>query len=128
MGYIILDRATSHITNNIITQYSNDSKFMSFIPSGLTHYLQPLDVVVNKPFKEGIKKLYVEYCLESGPEFMKISKNKIIDMVTKVWWDPNLITKDMIYNSFRCTGISNALNGKEDNLFSAWKKMEDEIL
>lgn len=85
MGYIILDRATSHITNNIITQYNNDSKFMSFIPSGLTRYVQPLDLVVNKPFKEGIKKLYVEHCLESETEFMKISRNKIIDMVTKVW-------------------------------------------
>ena len=57
MGYLILDKATSHITNNIISQYINESKIMSFIPPGLTRYLQPLDVVVNKPFKEGIKKL-----------------------------------------------------------------------
>ena len=62
---------------------------MSFIPPGLTRYLQPLDVVVNKPFKEGIKKLYVEYCLESGTECIKVSRNKIIEMITKVWCDPN---------------------------------------
>ena len=78
---------------------------MSFIPPGLTRYLQPLDVVVNKPFKEGIKKLYDEYCLESGAECIKVSRNKFIEMITKVWWDPNLITKEMIYNSFRYTGI-----------------------
>ena len=46
-------------------------------------------------------------------------------MITKVWLDPNLIKKEMIYNSFRYTGIAKALNGKEDNLFNAWKKMEE---
>ena len=38
---------------------------------------------------------------------------------------PNLITKEMIYNSLRYAGIANALNGKEDNFFNAWKKMEE---
>ena len=46
-------------------------------------------------------------------------------MIIKIWWNPNLITKEMIYNSFRYTGIANALNWKEDNLFNAWKKMEE---
>ena len=126
MGYLILDKATSHFTENIIAKYTNDYKFMTFIPSGLTRYLQPLDVVVNKPFKEAIKKLYVEYCLEVGIENTKVSRNKIIEMIIKVWWDPSIITKDMIYNSFRCTGIANALNGSEDYLFTAWKKMSEE--
>lgn len=97
MGYLILDKATSHVTNNIISNYSNDFKFMSFIPAGLTRYLQPLDVVINKLFKEGIKKLYVEYCLQNSAECIKVSRNKIIEIITKIWWDPNLITKEMIY-------------------------------
>ena len=46
-------------------------------------------------------------------------------MITKVWCDPNFITKEMLYNSFRYTGIANVLNGKEDNFFNAWKKMEE---
>lgn len=36
MGYLILDKETSHFTENIISNYTNDYKFMTFIPSGLT--------------------------------------------------------------------------------------------
>ena len=46
-------------------------------------------------------------------------------MITKIWLVPNLITKEMIYNSFRYMGIANTLNRKEDNLFNASKKMEE---
>ena len=81
--------ATSHITNNIISQYSNDSKFISFFPARLTRYLKPLDVIVNRPFKEGKKKIIcLFYCLESGIDFIKFSRNKIISMIAKKWWDP----------------------------------------
>ena len=49
-------------------------------------------------------------------------------MITKVWWDENIITKEMIYKSFRITGIANSLNGEEDYLFSAWAKMQEVFL
>ena len=68
-------------------------------------------MVINKPFKEALKKLYVEYSIENG-----VSRKKIIEMITKVWWDVNIITKEMIYKSFRITGIANSLNGEEDYL------------
>ena len=126
MGYLILDKATSHVTEKNISKNTNNYKFMTFIPPGLTRNLQPLDVVINKPFKDAIKKLYIEHCIETGRENIKVSRNKIIEMVSKVWWDPNIITKDMVYKSFRCTGIANALNGSEDYLFSAWNKMNEE--
>lgn len=126
LGYLILDKATSHVTDNIIAKYKNDNNFLTFIPSGLTRYLQPLDVVINKPFKEALKKLYVEYCIENEAENSPVSRKKILEMITKVWWDENIITKEMIYKSFRVTGIANSLNGEEDYLFSAWSKMQEE--
>ena len=78
-------------------------------------------MVINKPFKEALKKLYVEYSIENG-----VSRKKIIEMITKVWWDENIITKEMIYTSFRITGIANSLNGEEDYLFSSWVNMQEE--
>ena len=34
----------------------------------------------------------------------------------------------MIYHSFRETGIANKLNHSEDELFTSWKKTENEML
>ena len=55
-----------------------------------------------------------------------MDRNKILDMICKTWWDPNIITKEMIYKSFRITGITNSLNGQEDYLFTALGKMQAE--
>jgi hypothetical protein len=38
----------------------------------------------------------------------------VITWVDEIWSDPAIITKDMITNSFKFTGISNDLDGSED--------------
>lgn len=54
LGYLILDKAIFHVTDKIINTYRNSNIFLSFITSELTRYLQLLDVIVNKPFKEAL--------------------------------------------------------------------------
>lgn len=56
MEYLILGKATSHIDEDIIRLQTSDYRFISFIPVGLTRYLQPLDVSVNGPFKKALRK------------------------------------------------------------------------
>ena len=41
--------------------------------------------------------------------------------------DDNLITKDMVYKSFRVTGIPNKLDRSDDTLFEAWGKMKNKM-
>ena len=38
-------------------------------------------------------------------------------MVISSWYEPNVISKDMIINSFKKTAISNKMDGIEDNMF-----------
>ena len=91
-----------------------------FIPGGLTRYLQPLDIGINKPFKAALKKHYLldkinSIELNSQNNLTQVEKRqKIIENINKIWWDDNEIKKDSITNSFQKGGISLKRDGTED--------------
>ena len=82
---------------------------------------QPLDVSVNKPFKGVLKNKYISYCIDNGVENLKLSRNKMIEFVRDVWYNNDIISKELIFKSFLLTSIENNLNHCKDNLFIAWK-------
>ena len=49
------------------------------IPGGLTKYLQPLDVSINKPFKDELRKKYTDYWIETKNSNAKVSQNDLIN-------------------------------------------------
>ena len=79
--YLILDKATSHITQNILDTFKSNNQFLSFIPAGLTRFFQLLDVVVNKPFKDSLRKKYLEYCSLLNDNSVKITKEKMNEFI-----------------------------------------------
>ena len=53
---LIVDKAPSHLNKKLII-FLNDNKIKRvFIPGGLTSKLLPIDVIVNKPYKDYLKK------------------------------------------------------------------------
>ncbi len=50
----------------------------------------------------------------------------MIEFVCDLLYNNDIISKELIYKSFRVTGIANNLNHSEDNLFTVWKAMEKE--
>ena len=56
---------------------------------------------------------------------LKITREKMIEFVCKVWYDEYIITKKMIKKSFICTGIIYDKNQKE-GLFTALQKIQNE--
>ena len=71
---LFLDDATSHNTPEVRKKISELGSEVIKIPSGCTCRLQPVDVVINKPLKDAIKKKYVEYCLNNELN-AKVSRN-----------------------------------------------------
>ena len=62
---IIIDRETSHYDQDNIELFKmNESNFI-LIPAGQTRFVQPLDVGVNKVFKDSIYKKYNEFKLST---------------------------------------------------------------
>jgi len=54
---LILDKALTHMNNKINDKLNSMQTQYVYIPSGLTPYLQQLDIRINKPFKTRIKKI-----------------------------------------------------------------------
>ena len=113
---LVLDEASVHKIPEIKKSLELSETKVMMIPGGLTRYLQPLDVSINKPFKDGIRKKYNEYWLEKWD--IKVSRKEILNWVGEVWYDDNL-TSYMIEKSFKKAGITLNIDGSEDDLFIA---------
>jgi DDE superfamily endonuclease len=51
VSYILLDCWTSHLTTAVKEVFENCNTELDLIPKGNTSKLQPMDVGINKPFK-----------------------------------------------------------------------------
>ena len=61
-----MDSAPSHITEDIFCKFDNYNSQYRLVPPGLTSYCQPLDLCINKPFKDLIKKKYREFLIDTN--------------------------------------------------------------
>ena len=113
---LILDRVTSHYDDDLVNIFKkNNSKYI-LIPPRLTRYLQPLDVSINKPFKQYMHHFDIDFRIKNQ-NTKKPSYNDIIEAVVNIWYDEKIITQNEIIKSFKVTGISNKLDGSENNMF-----------
>jgi hypothetical protein len=92
---------------------------LTVIPAGLTSICQPLDVSINKPFKDNMRKEWHEW-MSKGSANVTTAGNlkgaKISDVCgwVKRLWD--VISEQIIFNLFKKCAISNLLDGSEDDI------------
>ena len=89
------------------------------IPGKMTKHLQPLDLTVNKPFKQYYDEEYDEWFLNGRKDFTpsgyRQSPNyqEICDFIIRAW---EKVSPETIRKGFLQAGISNAMDGSEDDL------------
>ena len=136
---LIMSKAPSHIFRS--KYLDKKGKSYVFIPEGLTKYLQPLDIGINRQFKDHLKNKYLtnladniveatDHELDKENNGIKSNDNvfgdnkkpsqldekrlNIINWVIDVWWNDEKIKSSAIINSFNKTAISYPLDGSKD--------------
>ena len=90
---LIIKRATTHYDDTLSETFKQYNGAYEFIPSGLTRFIQPLDVSINGPLKKKFHHWYLDYIIENKNE-KKPSCEYIIDAVDMSWYDETIITKE----------------------------------
>ena len=106
---LVFDKATCHISKEAIDFLNYNNIPYIFIPAGMTPYCQPLDIAVNKVFKDNVKLNFEKDRLFYDNINPKIKLNtlriKLLDIINKVWNDESIISKKIIVNGFNKSGI-----------------------
>src|SRR6185295_19301809 len=116
---LIYDSFSAHITSDVKDSFKNNNTDLVNIPGGLTSICQPLDVSINKPFKNNLRFQWHNWMASGGNGITKGSNLKRASLydacqwVLKTWQE---ISPDIIVHAFKKCGISNALDGTDDDI------------
>ena len=106
---LLLDHCSAHIKDSVKTLIQEEGH-LDFIPPGTTSLIQPLDLMINKSFKENLKTDYCQWLEKEGLKdknktargyYKAPSYSKIIRMVNDSW---KLISPELIEQSFKYSG------------------------
>ena len=115
---LVWDSFRAHLTESVKADLQRYKIDVAVIPGGLTPVLQPLDKCLNKPFKDNMRRKYLNWMMTGPFEYTPAGKKKaplknlVLRWVKQSWEE---IPEEMVRRSFKTCGISNALNGTEDD-------------
>ena len=116
---IVYDSFRGHLEESVKKKFRNHGFDIAIISGGLTNICQPLDVTINKPFKDNLRKEWHLWIVEGGAG-MTIAGNlrraKLSDVcgwVKRAW---KRISDEMIIESFKTCKISSSLDGSDDEI------------
>ena len=115
---LVYDSFEAHVTDTVKASFKRENTDLAVIPGSLTSLLQLVDVSLNKPFNDGVRK---QWMADGIHEFTatgrqkKASEELICSWISQAW---NAISSasEMIAASFLKCGITNNLDGSQDEL------------
>jgi hypothetical protein len=123
---LVLCSFRGQTTENVKAQLRREKCDLVNIPGDMTGMLQPLDIVINRPFKAHIRRSYSE-CVQKTHETTPTGRLKRVTLMEMCRWILEAwrsISQDMIAKSFEVTGISNKMDGSEDDFLWHWSNEE----
>jgi hypothetical protein len=114
---LFLDNFEAHKTDSVLEECRKLKLDVVFIPPGFTSSLQPLDVSVNKPFKDYYKAVWNEWMSSKQAVYTKAGNRQkpayqdLVDMVSESLKNIDN-RKNIIKTSFTTTGILNSRIGQ----------------
>jgi len=61
---LVLDAFKGHVTDSVKDQVHKMKTELIVIPGGMTSMLQPMDVSINKPFKDRLRQQYLTWIVD----------------------------------------------------------------
>lgn len=116
------------MTYTVKASLKREKTDLAVIIGGLTSLLHLFEVFLNKTFKDGVKKQWMDCMADGTHEFTptgrtrKPSEELICSWIAKAWSD---IPAAIIMNSFLKCDIMNNLDGSEDDM--VYNSTEDNI-
>ncbi|KAG7162928.1 Pogo transposable element-like 13 [Homarus americanus] len=124
---LVWDRFSPHSTKDIKKCLNHLNTKQAVIPGGLTSILQPLDVRINKPFQENVRAEWNKWMVEGDKSYTKGGNiltpplDALCEFVVK---SRDAIRVEVITKSFKKCGISNKMDGEEDD--TLWRCSDGE--
>lgn len=113
---LIVDHYKPHMTENSVSIVAGCNSDLLFVPAGCTPLVQPMDVSINRPFKQAMRELWVKWFSEHTSRTIhgnlkQPTRQDAINWVSTAW---DSIKLETIVDSFLCCGITAAVDGSDD--------------
>jgi hypothetical protein len=127
-GMLVLDAFEGHLTEKVktVASYLLNTDLV-IIPGGITSVLQVLDVVVNKPFKDQLRRLYGEWMLSGNCPLTPAGNiRRPSEALLGQWIKTALddISPESIVKGFKKCCVSNDVNRTGDDVL--WEEDHEE--
>ncbi|KAI8648651.1 DDE-1 domain-containing protein [Fusarium keratoplasticum] len=131
---LVMDVASFHKTDNVTMLLGQSKILPAMIPPGCTSLLQPLDVSINKPFKQWLQQFADEWIAErdndpvrSSKPWTATEKRAMTTHIVAKAWEQLQERPEMVEKEFYSCGIGLRPDGSEENLISIKDIRKEEI-
>jgi hypothetical protein len=110
---MVYDSFRGHLEGSVKEKFKEYNYDLAVIPGGLTSICQPLDVAINKPFKDNLRKEWHLWMANGGAGQTaggNLRRAKIGDVCGWVKRSWEQISDEIIINSFKSCHISDTLD------------------